>query len=251
MRVLGSAARTLELLQSSGARRSALTPAASADRCCCCCLRHRSRCQEMGPSHVVVSMSLQTLGHILRMRQQLPAALEAAQRCETLRAASSTHAQGPAMAAALYLQVRARTRALRAPACALIAAAASCAVQAAQMHAACGLQAPAWRMQGRPAQGATLPHARQTRPRSISRIPSRVQQTGPDLPRHGRPGRGAGQGPGSTDHPPKSAQQRTPRPGTQPGRCGAPLAWAAAPAAALLQRGAGGSPISAAAASSC
>ena len=58
--------------------------------------------QDLGPNHPIVAISLQTLGHILRMRQQLPEALEAAKRCEQLRAAQ---ANGPPMAAALHLQV--------------------------------------------------------------------------------------------------------------------------------------------------
>lgn len=61
----------------------------------------------MGSHHAVVAMSLQTLGHILRMRQQLQPALEAAQRCESIRSASCPQAQGPALAAVLHLQVRA------------------------------------------------------------------------------------------------------------------------------------------------
>lgn len=60
------------------------------------------RLQDLGSNHPIVAISLQTLGHILRMRQQLPEALEAAQRCEQLRA---SQAQGPPMAAALHLQV--------------------------------------------------------------------------------------------------------------------------------------------------
>eukprot|EP00775_Hariotina_reticulata_P003910 gene3910-4164_t len=60
--------------------------------------------KEMGSQHAVVAMSLQTLGHILRMRQQLQPALESAQRCESIRSGSSPQAQGPAMAAVLYLQ---------------------------------------------------------------------------------------------------------------------------------------------------
>jgi hypothetical protein len=61
--------------------------------------------QDMGPEHPVVAISLQTLGHVLRLRQQLDEALEVAKRCEALRRASSSQAQGPQMAAALYLQV--------------------------------------------------------------------------------------------------------------------------------------------------
>lgn len=53
----------------------------------------------------MVAISLQTLGHVLRLRQQLDEALEVAKRCEALRKASSSQAQGPQMAAALYLQV--------------------------------------------------------------------------------------------------------------------------------------------------
>lgn len=53
----------------------------------------------------MVAISLQTLGHVLRLRQQLDEALEVAKRCEALRSASSSQAQGPQMAAALYLQV--------------------------------------------------------------------------------------------------------------------------------------------------
>lgn len=58
--------------------------------------------QDLGPNHPIVAISLQTLGHILRMRQQLSEALEAAKRCEQLRA---SQAHGPPMAAALHLQV--------------------------------------------------------------------------------------------------------------------------------------------------
>ena len=54
----------------------------------------------------MVAISLQTLGHVLRLRQQLDEALEVARRCEALRAASSSQAHGPQMAAALFLQVR-------------------------------------------------------------------------------------------------------------------------------------------------
>jgi hypothetical protein len=61
--------------------------------------------QDMGPEHPVVAISLQTLGHVLRLRQQLEEALEVAKRCEALRSASSSQAQGPQMAAALHLQV--------------------------------------------------------------------------------------------------------------------------------------------------
>jgi hypothetical protein len=61
--------------------------------------------QDMGPEHPVVAISLQTLGHVLRLRQQLDDSLEVAKRCEALRSASSSQAQGPQMAAALYLQV--------------------------------------------------------------------------------------------------------------------------------------------------
>jgi hypothetical protein len=59
----------------------------------------------MGPNHPVVAISLQTLGHVLRLRQQLPEALEVARRCEVLRSASTSQAHGPQMAAALHLQV--------------------------------------------------------------------------------------------------------------------------------------------------
>jgi hypothetical protein len=59
----------------------------------------------MGLEHPVVAISLQTLGHVLRLRQQLEEALEVAKRCEALRSASSSQAQGPQMAAALHLQV--------------------------------------------------------------------------------------------------------------------------------------------------
>lgn len=59
----------------------------------------------MGPEHPVVAISLQTLGHVLRLRRQLDEALQVAKRCEALRSASSSQAQGPQMAAALYLQV--------------------------------------------------------------------------------------------------------------------------------------------------
>jgi hypothetical protein len=59
----------------------------------------------MGAEHPVVAISLQTLGHVLRLRQQLDEALDVAKRCEALRSASSSQAQGPQMAAALYLQV--------------------------------------------------------------------------------------------------------------------------------------------------
>jgi len=59
----------------------------------------------MGLTHPVVAISLQTLGHVLRLRQELAEGLEVAKRCEALRAASSSQAQGPQMAAALFLQV--------------------------------------------------------------------------------------------------------------------------------------------------
>lgn len=55
----------------------------------------------------MVAISLQTLGHVLRLRQQLEEALEVATRCEALRSASSSQAHGPQMAAVLFLQVRA------------------------------------------------------------------------------------------------------------------------------------------------
>lgn len=74
----------------------------------CPCQQHlpcQQRTQDMGPNHPVVAISLQTLGHVLRLRQQLPEALEVAGRCERLRSSSSSQAQGPQMAAALYLQV--------------------------------------------------------------------------------------------------------------------------------------------------
>jgi hypothetical protein len=57
----------------------------------------------LGSGHPIVAISLQTLGHILRMRQQLEDALEVAKRCESLRASQP---QGLQMAAALHLQVR-------------------------------------------------------------------------------------------------------------------------------------------------
>jgi hypothetical protein len=58
--------------------------------------------QDLGSSHPIVAISLQTLGHILRMRQQLDGALEVAKRCGSLRASQP---QGLQMAAALHLQV--------------------------------------------------------------------------------------------------------------------------------------------------
>ncbi len=59
--------------------------------------------QDLGTQHPVVAISLQTLGHVLRTRQQLPQALEAAQRCEALRVPQG---QGPLLASAQHLQVR-------------------------------------------------------------------------------------------------------------------------------------------------
>jgi hypothetical protein len=58
--------------------------------------------QDLGASHPIVAISLQTLGHILRMLQRLDDALEVAKRCESLRASQP---QGLQMAAALHLQV--------------------------------------------------------------------------------------------------------------------------------------------------
>ncbi|WIA36602.1 hypothetical protein OEZ86_007890 [Tetradesmus obliquus] len=57
--------------------------------------------KDLGASHPIVAISLQTLGHILRMRQQLEPALDVAQRCQALRASQP---QGLQMAAALHLQ---------------------------------------------------------------------------------------------------------------------------------------------------
>ena len=62
---------------------------------------------EFGPAHPAVALSLQSLALVLRARQQLPAAGEAAARCLDIRAGHKSTADGPQVAAALNLKVRA------------------------------------------------------------------------------------------------------------------------------------------------
>jgi tetratricopeptide (TPR) repeat protein len=63
--------------------------------------------QEFGPDHPAVALSLQSLALVLRARQQLPAAAEAATRCLGIRAQHKSTADGPLMASALNLKVHA------------------------------------------------------------------------------------------------------------------------------------------------
>ncbi|KAI8464297.1 MAG: hypothetical protein J3K34DRAFT_120548 [Monoraphidium minutum] len=60
--------------------------------------------KEFGPDHPAVALSLQSLALVLRARQQLPAAAEAATRCLGIRAQHKSTADGPLMAAALNLK---------------------------------------------------------------------------------------------------------------------------------------------------
>ncbi len=67
--------------------------------------KYKTTPQEFGPDHPAVALSLQSLALVLRTRQQLPAAAEAATRCLGIRAQHKSTADGPMMAAALNLKV--------------------------------------------------------------------------------------------------------------------------------------------------
>ena len=61
--------------------------------------------QAFGPEHPAVAMSLQTLASVLRLRQHLPEARKAVERCVAIRRSNPAMARGLQAAAAVHLHV--------------------------------------------------------------------------------------------------------------------------------------------------